>query len=444
MQLSTSGRVVTLCAVSQGVLFFCDAGDSLWTQATNSSSTTPELDLGRLNFGAPNNGELWYVDGVHYRRFNPSTGVISDWTASAGTLPLDDDGRAPRLVETWRSRTMVSGLIGKSYSWFGSKIGDSTDFDYAPPTPGPADAVSSDTGPQGIVGDAITGMIPFNDDTLFLGCNHSLYIFQGDPQANGQISLITPTIGMAFGRAWCIDPYGTCYFFSNRCGVYTLAPGGQPQRISQQINQLVDDIDSGANSVSMTWDERQQGVHVFITPTAAAGTTTHLFFEQRTGGWFQDEFDNPLHNPLCCCQFDGNNPQDRVVAIGSWDGVVRYLDPNASTDDGRLIRSSVVLSPILTQNMDDMSLLEMQALLGSDSGTVDYTVLLGTTPEQALADTERNPVTGTWRAGRNANEYVGRSSHCIYVKIDSENQWRMEQIRGLIRTNGKIRMRAKE
>lgn len=441
VQQSSSGRVVTAVAVSNGNIGYFHAGETAVTAATNSTSNTPALDASRLNFGTALNGKLWLVDGLHFVVFDPATGIASDWTASAGTLPVDSDSNTPRIIETWRGCVFMTGLIGDPYNWFISKGGDPTNWDLAPITPGPADAITGSSAPQGKIGDMCTGFVPYTDDIGFLGCSHSLYFFNGDPRAGGQIDLISNNIGMAWGRAWTVDPYGTLYFMSNRLGVYTLTPGQQPQRISQQIDNLLKNINSGSNTVSLQWDDMQQGVHVFITPTTAAGDTVHYFFEQRTGGWFQDIYNNELQSPLCTCQFDGNNPEDRVVLIGSFDGVCRYLDPNAQNDDGRIVESSVVIGPILTDNLDSMLMKEIQGVLGSDSGSVSWAILAGQTAEAALASTPR--LTGTFAPGRNATELIRVADHVIYIQLSSTVPWRLENIRALIRTNGKIRARSK-
>lgn len=441
VQLSASGRVVTAVGVSNGNIAYCRAGSTAWTAATNSSGTTPALSATRLNFGSAMNGVLWLVDGLVFRAFDPVTGIVTAWTATAGSLPVDANSNAPRIIETWRGRIVLTGLIGDPYNWFMSKAGDAHNWDYAPLSPSPADAVAGSASPQGKLGDMVTGFVPYTDDVAFLGCSHSLYLFNGDPQAGGQIDLISDTIGMAWGRAWAKDPYGTLYFFSNRCGVYSITPGSQPQRISQQIDNLLTDINSGSNTVSLCWDDRQQGIHVFITPTNASGATTHFFYEQRTNGWFEDAFSNPNHNPLCVCQFDGNNPEDRVVLLGSWDGVCRYLDKNAQNDDGRIIQSSVVIGPLFVEGLLEAVLLkEIQAVLGADSGNVTYSILAGITAEVALASVPR--VTGTLFGGRNQTEAIRVRDHILYVQIDSIVPWRMEQFRALLASKGKVGRRS--
>ena len=439
MQTNSSGRVVTLAAVSQGNVYYANAGDTAWTAATNSSSRSPPLNATGVVRSAVNNQLLYFADGNNFRYFQASTGTVFDWTATAGTLPVDASGNAPRLICTWRGRTVVSGLLLDPQDWFMSAVNNPANWDYSPLSTTPTQAIAGNNAPQGLVGDVITALIPYTDDVLIFGGDHTVWMMNGDPLAGGQIDLISDQIGMAFGVAWIKDPYGNVFFVSNKCGIYSLVPGNPPVRISQPIEPLVQAIDTGANTIRLLWNDRFQGIHVFITPTLQAAPATHLFFETRTGAWWQDKFTNQAHNPLCCVTFDGNTPGDRVPLIGSWDGYVRAVDPTTSTDDGIPIQSQVLLGPFLTPNFDDMLLKSVQAVLAVNSGTVTYAVYVGATAEAALASTP--VVTGVWQPGRNFTNFVRRSGHAIYIGISSTNPWAMEGIRALIATEGKVRMR---
>ncbi len=111
-------------------------------------------------------------------------------------------------------------------------------------------------------------MIPYSDDVLIFGCDHSIYQMSGDPMDSGAIDLISDTVGMAFGRPYCMDGQGNIYFFSNRGGVYTLAGGGgKPTPISLDlIGPEIDKINLNTTSVRMVWDEESFGFHLFLTP----------------------------------------------------------------------------------------------------------------------------------------------------------------------------------
>ncbi len=189
------------------------------------------------------------------------------------------------------------------------------------------------------------------------------------------------------------------------------------------------------------WNDRYQGLQVFISPLANPAVTTHLFWEMRTNGWTEDQFADNNMNPLAVCTFDGNDPGDRVVFIGSWDGYVRAIDPTATTDDGVAISSDVWLGPLNTEIMDEMMLTEMQGALGTASGDVSYEVYVGRTAEEAFASTA--VLSGTFSAGRNQTQLVRRAAHAIYVRMFSTNQWAMEVVRLKVATMGKIRLRGR-
>lgn len=438
-QTSQSGRVVTLVTVSQGRVFTANPGDTSWHEPTNTTGDSPALNFTGIVRSAANSQKLYFADGINWVRYDPRNDRVERWSPSAGALPVDSGNNTPRLICTWRGRTVLSGLLLDPQNWFMSRVNDATDFDYFPLDPDPASAIAGNNAPQGLMGDLVTALVPYSDDVLLMGGDHTIYMFHGDPQAGGQIDLVSDSIGMAWGMPWARDPYGTVYFFSNKAAVYSYRPGEKPLRISQAFDNLIQDTDTGSNIVRMGWDDRFQGVHLFITQASAPAPTTHYFFEQRTGAWWQESFANTNHNPVCCCQFDGNEPGDRALLIGSWDGYVRTFDPDAATDDGTTISSSVVIGPLLTKDLDEITVKELQAVLGANSGSVTYEVYAGATAEAALASTAI--ATGTWSASRNLTNLVRRSAHAIYIRIRSTNRWAMEQVRANVATRGKVRRR---
>ncbi len=464
MQTNSAGRVVTLVAVSQGNVYWALAGDQSWSIPVNATTplATPPLIFSGIIRSAVSNQIVYFADGTNWVQFSPTANTVTTWAPGTqdllgnpitSVLPVDSAGNKPRLIVNWRNRICLAGLLNDPQTIFMSAQGDPYNFDYSPESTTPTQAVALDaSAPAGYVGDVVTCLIPYTNDVMYAGGDHSLYMINGDPMAGGHIDLVSSSIGVAFGTPWCMDPYGAIYFVSNKTGIYTVMPGQQPQRISQQIEALLANIDTGLTTITMLWNDRFQGVHVFMTPTGQSTSLAitaanvpqqpvmHLFYELRTGAWWQDRFENPDHNPLCCVTFDGNAPGDRVALIGSWDGFVRAIDPFATSDDGYPIDSSVVLGPILTPDMDDMLVHELQAVLGELSGQVDYKIFVGRTAEEALGN---EPVdSGTWVAGRNPVDYVRRSGHAIYLELSAANSWSMEQVRVRISGLGKVRRRS--
>src|SRR5258708_20986749 len=214
-------------------------------------------------FSAANQQKLWFADGTNWVYFDPHNQTVNLWTPATtdlqgnpivSKLPVDSKGNTPRLICTWRGSTMLSGLIEDPQNWFKSATNDPRNFDYAPLSPTPTQAIAGNNSAQGLVGDVVTGMVPYTDDVLILGCDSSIWMFRGDPDQGGSIDRVTAAIGMAWGQAWCQGPDGTIYFMSNRMGLWSLSPGNQPQRISQAIETLLRPIDRGLNAIRRTWD----------------------------------------------------------------------------------------------------------------------------------------------------------------------------------------------
>ena len=438
-QSSQSGRIVTIVAVSQGNVYVANPGGTSWESPTNNSGETPPLNFSGIMFSSANNQKLYFADGTNWAYYDPHVNTVEAWVATAGTLPEDSDGNAPRLICTWRGRTVVSGLLRDPQNWFMSAVSDPSDWDYSPASLTPTMAVAGNNSELGLIGDVVTALIPYSDDVLIFGGDSTIFLMRGDPAAGGSIDRVTDAIGIAWGQAWCKDPTGTVYFFGSIPGIYTLVPGQQPQRVSLGIEPLLREINTGDNSVRLVWDDPMQGLHVYVTPLAEPGTARHFFYEKRSGAWFVDLFGDDNHNPLTCTTVDGNLPADRTVLIGSWDGYVRAYSPTAPDDDGTPVASGVVIGPLLTNDMDELMLKDIQGVLGETSGAVTWDVLVGRTAEAAL---DADPaVTGTFLGGRNLTQPVRRAGHACYIRLTSTVAWAMESIRARIAAKGKVRRR---
>lgn len=433
---SQYNRTVLLLGVSGGTVKVSYLG--LWVGVTSGDNALNEVVS--VVRSTVLNGRVYFLDTTNWKYYDSATNAMVDWFASAGVLPVDNLENKPRLICTWRGRIVISGLPMDPQNWFMSKVNDATDWDYFPVSPSSVDATfGGATDGLGKIGDPVTCLIPYTDDILIIGGDHSIYMLKGDPLFGGQIDLVTNTIGMAWGNPWCRDPGGTIYFMSSQCQIYTLRPGEKPVQISLKIHQILDRISLGSVVVRLGWNEVTNGVHVFVTPFGRAQPATHFYYEARSGAWFVDRFSINNLNPMAILQFYGSSPRDRVLLFGSWDGTVRGLDVDAPNDDGFDINSDVVCGPFTSQNFEELILKELQGIMGSVTSSIRWDVYSGETAEEAIAGGA--VVSGVWETGRSYTEPVRVAGHSIYVRLRTNRPWSMEALRVKMMTLGASRAR---
>jgi len=390
-------------------------------------------------FGQQVSGSYYFVDGVNMKYYVIATDSVGSWSVTAGSLPVGSSSDYPRLICLWRNRVVLSGIRTDAHNWFMSAVGAPGDWDYAPATTLATQAVAGNLSPAGLIGDKVTTLIPFNDDILIFGCDSSIWKLQGDPMAGGSIDRISDSIGMAWGRPWCKGPDGTLYFFASRGGVWAMTPDSQPMRISQQITHLLRSVDLNKNIIRMEWDDREQGIHVYVTSLDSTVSSTHYFWDSRMHAWYQTKFGNKNHNPKAVHTYDGDDPNDRVVLIGSWDGYIRKYSDTAKHDDRTAIESEVWLGPMVSSGLDRLLVKDSLINLTEGSGDVDWAIHTGNTVEAAVDSTAIE--TGTLVAGRNPNVPMRVSGHAMFLKLSSTNRWAMDTIRVRLAGQGKVQRR---
>lgn len=427
VQSSNSGRLVDMVVVCNGNIRIASMGSDNYVTPTNGNGA---LNSSGLSFSAQNGGKLFFADGTHTKYYQPSDNTVHDWVLEEGEFP-HVGANYFRLIATWQGRTVTAGLEDDPQNWFATAIGNPNNFNYFPTEPLATQAVQGGNSSLGKIGDVITAIIPFSDDICIFGGDHTIEALQGNPADGGRRIEITDGIGIAWGAAWCRDPYGNLYFFSNRTGIYKIdpqSPRPNPVRISQAIEPLLATVNTGSNTICMAWDDRWQGFHTFVTRTAGPAAAVHLFYEARTNAWFMDKFTDPMNNPLCCCTIDGNTADDRVVVLGSWNGYVNWLNPAATKDVGVAIASSVVIGPLLTNDIEEIMAIKMQAVFGETTiGPVKYEIFTGKTAEKALSSSPA--LSGFFGVGRNFTVPVMRSGNAIYLKLSATTPWAMEKVK---------------
>ncbi|MFB3431987.1 MAG: hypothetical protein ABL309_13805 [Phycisphaerales bacterium] len=290
-------------------------------------------------------GQVFMLDGERYAVFDPEDAMVEDWESqSAGSIP-----ERCKILCLWNGRVFLAR--GDSpHNWFMSKVGNPYNWDFFPAVRTSDQAIEGASSRAGLFPDILNAAIPYSDDLLIMGGDHSIYRMTGDPADSGRIDLVTDETGVAFGSPWCKDPSGRLYFLGSRGGVYVMGGGSAPQSLTvDTLDFELKDIDLSAFTARMVYDTRLHGFHLLFVPIGSLNTvegTIHYFFDTKNRAWWPDTFSNSGLQPLCACVSDGDSPDDRQIIVGCADGRLRAFDRLATSDDGYLIDSSVVVGPL--------------------------------------------------------------------------------------------------
>lgn len=398
----TNPRTIKLVAAADGSIYWGTTA-SLSLVASGFASRRPCLtDISSY---------VIYVNGTQTKKLIASTGVVSDLTATAGEVPT-----LCRGCRTWRGRLVLFGQSADPQNFFMSRSGDPFDFDYSQEDP--AAAFAGNASEAGRVGDLINDMIPWTADKMVIGCDHSLWLIDGDPTDGGAIVNISNGLGLLGREAWCIAPDGTLYFAGSN-GLYRLMPGSTtPEPISQdKYPQFFSALNRGSQYYAMAWDRDRHGCYLFVS-SIASGTSTHLWYDQRTDGLWPIQYpDN--HGPMSALVYDGDGASDRVLMLGGRDGKIRTVQTTGRTDDGTAISAYIVGGPY--QPFPDAAVLT--------GTTIDFGDLAA-----ADAATTRWDATVTLRGGVNVYDVTegtpGSTAVIAAGDIDRRSKTFRQRIRG--------------
>ena len=441
---ATSKRQTVRLAVSGGVIREFD--DLEWTDITSGGDlVTPALERNApVIFSAQLGTDLFFADGRSAKYYKSSDRSISAWTPTAGTLPIDSSSKRPTLIENWRGRIVMSATEADPSEWYMSKVGDAFDWEYGPDTITEIQAVAGVNSPAGKAPDVIRCIIPVSDDILIFGCDHSIWQMTGDPMLGGRLDEIIDGVGTPWGRPWCRGTSGEFYVFGTRGGVFRGVPGQGVQKITEgRFEERMNGINLNTNLVRLVWNERERGVHVFVTPLTVGDTSSeNYFYDVRSDSWWIDKFSGAsTHDSRAVHVFDGDDAHDRAVLLGGADGYIRKWDVTAKDDDGTAISSHVYLGPILPSSLGTVNVNEIRMQLAKGSSDVTLSVFRGNNAEDAYNQASAL-YSATFSAGRNVSERRRVQGHAVYLKLSNTTlaeTWAMELLQAVFtETSGRF------
>lgn len=393
--------------------------------------------------GAEFKGKLLIADTV-LKVFDPLTGAADDVVATSGVIPA-----AQPLVSVYRGRVLLGGKDGM---WYASRTGTSADWNFGGEMGDPSRAVAGQCARAGLIGETLTAIIPLSDDILLFASERGLWMLRGDP-ATGTVVQLSDSVGVIAPNAWAKSSEGLLAFLSHD-GVYIMQAGStsMPQRFSEnRVPDSLRDIDNLTNVISMAWDARERGFHLFVTPEMGVGVH-----------WWLDVANKAMwpvilqagHQPTAVCRIAGDAGGLSEVILGCSDGYLRKFYSEATTDDGTEIESHVLIGPLrlTTDDLSDAVLAEIHGILSDNAGTVSWSIISATNAEEAadlavdavaaaLAGTEPIGVAcaGSWTELRNRADRPRVRGPWVVIWLSSTDAWAYEAIAVRINQLGRLR-----
>jgi len=396
--------------------------------------------------GTVRSGWVYFADSV-LRRYNPATGVVEAVVATAGIVPAGQP-----LIALYRDRIL---LAGSSQAYFASRVSDPGDWDYGAAMEDPGAAVAGQLSDAGLMGGVLTAMIPVHDRALVLATRNTLWVIRGDP-VGGRLENVSDELGIVAPGAWAESPDGLLCFLSND-GVYLWGAGSgePPTRFSaERVPDELREIDTDAVTVSMCYDSRWRGFHLFLTPVDGVTVGTHWWIDVDNRAFWPQRF--PVgHQPLDAAAL-ADDGLGGVVLAGA-DGYLRYFLDGQADDDGLELGSHVLLGPVHlgADNVRDGLLAEIHGSMEglSEDNSVTWRAVTGRSAaeavEAALADLDdvldglassRASAAGAWlEEGRARVQRPRCRGAWVVVWLSSAGAWSYEAIDLVARQLGRHR-----
>jgi len=374
-----SNREIRTYVVTEGDLYLLDGE----VPALKQSDVCAGPDL--YNVRTINLAQKLYIidaagqDSANF--YDPTTDTLTAWAAAVtdGTYPS-----GAFLMAAYRGRAVLSS----GGQWYMSAVGDALNWDYSPTTYLETQAITGATAKYQQISDYHKCLAPYSDDMMVIGCDHEIWLVRGDPAAGGSIDNVSYTLGVAGADSWAFDNLGTFFFFGQ--GRAYMMSAGQPivPISSPAMDRLFEQIDLYTYFCRMAWDRSSDSLHIFFSPNSQPATAPfHYVYHKPSGSWWKEQYPAKM-GPTCVSIFDGDNPNDRAVFLGGYDGFIYKLDPTAKDDDGTQISSYVTLGVYQPIGLSNNAILtRMNANMPSGSEALTVSVYAATTPEAALAAT---------------------------------------------------------
>jgi hypothetical protein len=449
-----SGSWVTklVAVVDQEIWWKTGNETAQWTKVTSDGSTALVTGTDSLT-AADMHQKLYIADGgpTHsIKVYDPSDNTVEStptFVVNGGSKPVKC-----KIVLRYHDRLVMCEDGDNPQRWYMSRSGTPLDFDFSE-TDALAAIYSQNTN-MGQLGEPIRAAAPHGDQCIIFLCDNSTWTLRSDPGFGGRLDNLSQRIGCVSRNAWCRTSEGWLFWLSQE-GVCAMAPGCGDQPISVSRERVPDDlmfIQNDEYHVSMEYDARHRGIHLYVTPIGTNPAKTHYWLDikQTVTG---DKGASPTYwpmtlskNPVCTGVYEGaanDNVSDVLLGTES-PPVVRQFDERipceaaSYCDYGPLSTMGKKDSGYTTGSLDQINAVMASSAANGTGDNVAWSIRTGQSAEEAFDASARD--TGTWRYHNNLTRVRVRDPYYVLRVSGAANKnWAVENVSTIIQPRTKMR-----
>ena len=211
-------------------------------------------------------------------------------------------GEGATIIANLGSRIVLSGQPKNPTNWFMSAIPDATHdvgSNWTVDTNDSTTALFGSSGTKfGTLGDNIVGMIPFGSNGLLFGCTNSMVLLTQDPAFSGaQFKSLSHSVGLVGPTAFA-NATGRSLYFIGTDGLYLVNENSfsidESNKISDgRLDDAFDQTEWNEVTENIVYDQRRQGIWIYLTRTVAPLNSVHYFYHIPTNSFWPQVFNDP-------------------------------------------------------------------------------------------------------------------------------------------------------
>ena len=450
----TGGAWVTklVAVVDQEIWYKTGNETGQWTKVTTDGSTPIATGTDSLT-AADMHQKLYIADGggVHtIKVFDPSNNQVD----SSPTIVVNGGSKpvSCKIALRYHDRLVLCEDSANPQRWYMSRSGTPLDFNFSDSDA--LAAIYSQNTNMGQLGEPIRAAAPHGDQCIIFFCANSTWSLRSDPGFGGRLDNLSQRIGCVSRNAWCRTSEGWLFWLSQE-GVCAMSPGCGDTPISVSRERVPDDLVFVQNDeyhVSMEYDVRHRGIHLYITPIGDNPARTHYWLDikQTVTG---DKGAAPTYwpvtlskNPICTGVYEGaaNENVSDVILGTEASPVVQQFDERVACeaesycDYGPLSTVGGKGGNYLTGSVDQITSIMASSPTNGTGENVTWSIRTGKSAEEAFDATARD--TGIWRCHNNTTRVRVRDPFYVFRISGAANKnWAVENVSAVIQPRTKVR-----